>query len=80
MRICVLEVELVTRDDVKFAMKKINRKKWIGSDDNAAEVWKCLGDRGIDFLKNIFNQIIVYETIPDVWISSILVSIYKEAI
>ena len=55
---------------------KIN--KAAGTDELPIEVWKMLGDMGIDVLVKIFNAILIVDKMPEHWRHSILIPIYKE--
>ena len=71
------EVEKVSVEEVERALRKMKRGKAVGPDDIPVEVWKCLGQRGIEWLTNFFNDILEAEKMPDEWRNSILVPIYK---
>ena len=50
------EVEEVSRTEVKSVMKRMKKGKAVGPDDIPVEAWECLGDEGIDWLINLFNN------------------------
>ena len=47
------------------------------SDDIPVEVWKCLGEVGVDFLTKLFNRILRGEKMPEEWRKSVLVPMFK---
>ena len=52
--------------------------KATGPDEIPAEVWKCLGNSGIDLLWDLMGKIYEQEKIADEWRDSTIVPIYKE--
>ena len=42
------------------------------------EVWKCLVEVAVDFLTRLFNRILEIDKLPDEWMKSVLVPIYKK--
>ena len=69
-------VRRITKDEVKAAMKRMKHGKAVGPDDIPIEAWKALGDIGVNFLTQLFNQILEAEEMPEEWRKSILVPIY----
>ena len=67
------EVNCVSREEVKNALRKIKN----GKDKLPVEVWKCMGEMGIKFLTKLFNRLFVGERMPEKWIKSVLIPIYK---
>ncbi|XP_069985581.1 uncharacterized protein [Penaeus vannamei] len=49
----------INRQEVKEALRKMKNGKATGPDNIPAEVWKCLGDKGIDMLWDLMTK--VYE-------------------
>jgi len=70
-------LQAISADEIKKALKKMKNGKSVGPDDIPAEVWKCLGDTGVEILKKTFNDILQNVKMPDEWRSSTLVPIYK---
>ena len=58
-------------------LKRMSSGKTVGPDNKPIEVWKSLGDRGIVWLTNLFNEIMRTKKMPDEWRRSTLISIYK---
>ena len=71
------EVNCVSREEVKNALKRMKKGKAVGSDEFPAEVWKCMGKRGIKFLNRLFNRLLMDERMPEKWRRSVLIPIYK---
>ncbi|KAJ0617179.1 putative RNA-directed DNA polymerase [Helianthus annuus] len=59
------------------ALRKMGRAKAVGLDNIPIEVWKCLGQEGVQWLTNLFNLIFNSGRMPDQWRSSIVVPLYK---
>ncbi|RZB91510.1 Carbon catabolite repressor protein 4-like 2 isoform B [Glycine soja] len=51
--------------------------KAVGPDNIPIEVWKTLGDRGLEWLTELFNEIMRSKHMPEEWRRSTLVPIYK---
>ncbi len=63
--------------EVKLAIEKMKRGKATGPDDIPTEVRKTLGDRGANFLANLFNWIVAENKPHHAWTTSTTVSIWK---
>ena len=51
------EVNCVSREEVKNALKRIKKGTAVGPDESPVEVWKCMGEMGIEFLTRLFNRL-----------------------
>ena len=71
------EVRKISSEEVRTAIKKIKSGKAVGPDGIPAEVWKCLGTIGVEYLTRLFNKILDSEQMPEEWRRSMLVPIYK---
>ena len=71
------EVNCVSREEVKNAVRKIKKGKAVGPDELPVKVWKCMGEMGIKFLTSLFNRLLMDEQIPEEWRRSVLITIYK---
>ena len=69
------EVNCVSREEVKNALRRVKKGKAVGPDKLPVEVWKCMGKMGIKFLIRLFNRLLVGEQMPEEW--SVLIPIYK---
>ena len=68
------EVNCVSRK-VKNALS-MKKGKAVGTDKLPVEVWKCMGEMGIEFLIKLFNKLLMCEWMPEEW-KSVLIPIYK---
>ena len=71
------DVRIISREEVKEALRKMGRAKSVGTDKIPIEVWKCLGDVGAQWLTTLFNTILYTGRMPDEWRSSVVIPIYK---
>ena len=71
------EVNCVSREEVKKALRKMKKGKAVGPDELPVEVWMCMGDIGIKFLTRLFNRLLIGEQMPEEWRTSVLIPIYK---
>ena len=71
------EVNCISREQVKNALRRMKKGKLVGPDELPVEVWKCMGKMGIKFLTRLFNRLLMGERMPEEWRRSMLISIYK---
>ena len=71
------EVNCVSREEVKNALRRMKKGKAVGPDELPVEVWKCIGEMGIKFLTRLFNRLLMGERMPEEWRRSVLIPIYK---
>ena len=71
------EVNCVSREEVKNAVRRMIKDKAVGSDELLVKVWKCMGKMGIKFLTRLFNRLLMGERMPEEWRRSVLIPIYK---
>ena len=71
------EVNFVSREEVKKALRRIKKDKAVGPDELPVKVWKCMGEMGIKFLTRLFNRLLMGERMPEEWRRSVLIPIYK---
>ena len=71
------EVNCVSREEVKNALRRMKKGKAVGPDELPVEVWKCMGKMGIKFLTRLLNRLLVGKRMPEEWIRSLLIPIYK---
>ena len=72
------QVPRISRREVRRALGRMKKGKAVGPDGIPVEVWRCLGEEGIDILWDLFNKIYQQEKIPEGWRNSLLLPIYKE--
>ena len=70
------EVNHVSREEGKNALRRMKKGRVFGPDELPVEVWKCMGEMGIQFLTRLFNRLLMVEQIPEEW-RSVLIPIYK---
>ena len=66
------EVNCVSREEVKNALRKMKKGKAVGPNELPVEVWKCMGEMGIKFLTRLFNRLLMDEQMPEEWRRSVL--------
>ena len=71
------EVNCVSREEVKNALRKMKKGKAVGPDELPVEVWKCIGEMGTKILTKLFNRLLVGKRMPEEWRRSVLIPIYK---
>ena len=71
------EVNCVSREEVKNALRRMKKGKAVGPDELPVEVWKCMGKMGIKVLTGLFNRLLVGERMPEEWTRSVFIPIYK---
>ncbi|KAL0818491.1 hypothetical protein ABMA28_008946 [Loxostege sticticalis] len=68
----------ITPLEVETSLKKMANKKAIGPDGIPIEAWKCLGEKSILILTNLFNMMLLEANrIPNTWRLSTIVPLYK---
>ena len=72
-----LEVEKISKEEVRENMKRMKNGKAVGPDDIPVEVWKCLGEIALEFLTKLYNRTMESGRMPEEWRDSILIPIFK---
>ncbi|RZB81212.1 LINE-1 retrotransposable element ORF2 protein isoform B [Glycine soja] len=67
----------IQKQEVKEALKRMSNGKAVGPDNIPIEVWKTLGDRGLEWLTKLFNETMRSKRMPEEWRRNTLVPIYK---
>ncbi|KAH1254809.1 Craniofacial development protein 2 [Glycine max] len=67
----------IQKQEVKEALKRMSNGKAVGPDNIPIEVWKTLGDRGLEWLTKLFNEIMRSKRMSEEWRRCTLVPIYK---
>ncbi|KAL5195585.1 LINE-1 retrotransposable element ORF2 protein [Glycine soja] len=57
----------IQKQEVKEALKRMSNGKAVGPDNIPIEVWKTLGDRGLEWLTELFNEIMRSKRMPEEW-------------
>ena len=55
------EVNCVSREEEKNALRKMKKGKAVGPDELPVEVWKYMGKMGIKCLTKLFNRLLMGE-------------------
>ena len=67
----------INKDEIKKALKKMTSGKAEGPDQILVEVWKCLGEEGLEWLTKLCNVIFRTAKMHKKWTSSIVIPLYK---
>ena len=59
------EKNCVSREEVKNALRRMEKDKAVESDELPVEVWKCMRKMGIKFLTRLFNRLVMGERMPE---------------
>ena len=71
------EVNCVSREEVKNALRRMKKGKAVGPDELPVKVWKCMGEMEIKFLTRLFNRLLMGKRMPEECRMSVLIPIYK---
>ena len=72
-----LEVESISKEEVRENMQRTKNGKAVGRDDIPVEVWKCLGEGALTFLTKLYNITMESERMLEEWRDSVLIPIFK---
>ena len=61
-----------------MALKGMKLGKAMGADGIPVEVWKSLGEEGVDMLLDLLQKSFEQEKMPEEWRDSVIVPIFKE--
>ena len=70
-------VENISGEEVRTGLRKIKKGKAQEPDDIQVEAWIAQCNKGMEFLVNLFNRILLGEKMPDEWRRSVVVPLYK---
>ena len=70
-------MEDISVEEVRTGLRKMKKGKAQGPDDILVEVWIALGNKGVEFLVNLFNRLLQGEKMPDERRRSVLVPLSK---
>ena len=59
-------------------MKRKKKGKAVGLGDLPVEVWKCFGERSVEFLMKHFNMILDSKKMPEELRKSVMMPIFKD--
>ena len=63
----------ISRNEVKVAISRMKKGNATGMDGIPVEVWKCLGEEGIDMQWDLMQGIQEQEKIPTEWTDSVII-------
>ena len=72
-----LEVESISKEEVRENMQRMKNGKAVGPDDIPVEVWKCLGESALKLPTKLYNRTMESERMPEEWRDSLLIAIFK---
>ena len=62
----------------EMALKGMKHGKAMAPDGNPVDVWKNLGEEGVDMLLDLLQKIFEQEKMPEEWRDRVIVPIFKE--
>ena len=68
----------INRKEVEVALTGMKHGKAMRPDGIPVEVWKSLGEEGVDKLLDLLQKIFEQEKMPEEWRDSVIVPIFKE--
>ena len=68
----------INRKEVEVALKGMKQGKAMVPDGIPVEVWKSLGEEGVDMLLDLLQKIFEQEKMQEEWRDSVIVPIFKE--
>jgi len=69
--------EPISKDEIKGTLRKMPNGKIKGSDKIPVEVWKWLGEEGLEWLTELFNVFLRTVKMLREWRFSIVIPLYK---
>ena len=67
----------ISKEAVRDALGKMKTRKAVGPDYIPVEIWKCLGEEGIEWLMELFNVIFRTAKMPHKWRFGTIILLYK---
>jgi hypothetical protein len=71
------DVESVSNEEVRNAMRKMKKGKAVGPDQIPVEAWRCMGEMAVGWFTKIFNDILKGDSMPEEWRKSLLIPVFK---
>ena len=72
-----LEVETISKEEVRENMQGMTNGKAVGPYDKPVEVWKCLGESALGFLTKLYNRTMESERMPEERRDNVLIPFFK---
>ena len=67
----------ISGEEVRTGLRKMKKGKALRPDHIPMEAWTALGNKDVEFLVNLFNELLLGEKMPDEWRRSVIVPLYK---
>jgi len=67
-----------SKEEVRDALRKMKSGKAVGPDLIPMEIWKCLGEKGLEWLTELSNVIFRTVRMPTEWRTSTIIPHYKD--
>ena len=71
------EYSRISKGEIEGALRRMKSGKAVGPDLIPIEVWKCLGEVGVNWLTELFNVIFKTVKMPREWRTSTIIPLYK---
>ena len=68
---------MITKEEIREALKKMAHGKAVGPDQIPVEVWKFMGEVGLEWLTELFNVIFRTAKMPREWRANTVIPLYK---
>ena len=65
--------EHIRKDEIRETLKKMDNEKVEGPDQMLMKVWKCFGEKGLEWLTKLFNVIFRTAKMPREWRFTIVI-------
>ena len=59
------DMEDISKEEVRTELRKMKKGKAQGPDDIPVEAWVALGNKGVEFLVNLFSRLLLGEKMPN---------------
>ena len=69
--------EPISKDEIKESLRKMTNEKVEGPDQIPVEVWKCLDEKGLKWLAELFDVIFWTAKMPREWSFSTVIPLYN---
>lgn len=70
-------VEQITEEEAIKALQKMKCGRAVSPDNMPPEAWKALGSPGIDYLTEVFTNVMETEEMPQEWRNITMIPIFK---
>ena len=63
-----------------MALQRAKKGEAMGPDGISVDIWKCMGEEGVDMLWDLLQKIYEQGEMPEEWLDSVIVPIFKEKV